>query len=688
MSTNQKIIKSLNVQAAASFVQAIQRETPHYVFAAKHTPFTEGDSGGSDQVLPVPQDSVLTATQAYNDMIFGRRINKDNVVAMIKRYEWRENTVYDMYKDTESELYNKQFYVVVDDINELNVYKCLYNNNNAPSTQRPSIKDIAPFESPQDGYTWKYMYTVDQFNQRLFATADFVPVVPNANVISAAVDGAIEVVAVQEGGSGYNNYTDGRFPDAGSIAINNNFQEFGLANNASDDDGFYNDCIIKMVDGDAANEYRLITNYVIRNGRKVITLDSEFNNTPGLNSGYEIFPSVFIYDVYGDVTANSVARAIISSTTGNSISRVEVLSPGAGYRGASATIKTIAINNPTGNAVIVPIMSPPGGHGSNVENELFGHYVGISASFSGGRAPLTVANDYRTIGLLRSPQFSRVEVKLDSSNRRGNFIPGEEVFRYKPIKLFGRVSVTTGNTTVTGSNTEFIDTLRPNDRVIITDGITNILANVQTLASNTNMIISANSKFTNSNCAIYLVDALRFGTVVDRGNSTSVTLSNVDPVGEETGAYLLGESSGCTAEINTNIFPNIFIGGRDADGFSGFNQLPYFVGNKSVAVAFIEDELLVQGTDPLLRASARMHSYDAGEALNQDRLYVTNILNTFDVSGANNIVGALSSASFVPLDKYNGEIEPNSGDILYLENLNPITRNVSQTETIKLIIEF
>ena len=685
MSINQKITKTLNVQAAETFVESLQRDTPYYVFAAKHTPFSESSGGGSDESPPVPLDNVFTSTQVYNDMIFGKRVKDDSVSSMIKRYEWRENAVYDMYSDSDPELYSKQFYVVVDDSVELNVYKCLYNNNNAPSTQRPSDKDTAPVESLLDGYIWKYMYTINQFNIRKFATAEYVPVTPNETITAAAVDGAIEVITVQEGGSGYNNYTSGIFPDAAAIAIGSDNRKFGLDSNASSVNGFYKDCIIKIVTGGAADEYRLITDFEIIAGQKVVTIDRAFNTRPSAEDEYEIYPNVFIYNVVGNIISECSARAIINANTGNSVSRIEVLDAGEGYRVASATIKTDTSVGVTGNAAITPVMSPPGGHGSSVNNELFGNYVGITASFVGNNIPLTTDNEYRTIGLLRAPQYSSVEVKLDSSNRQGTFVAGEEVYRYKPIKLFGKISVTADETTATGSNTEFIDTLRTNDRIIITDGIINTLANVQSIVSNTSVVLDTPSRFTGANCSLYLVDALRFGTVV-ASNSSTITLTNVDPVGIENSSYLLGNQSYCTAAVNRNAIPNITIGGRSADEFNGFNQLSYFVGSGDASVAFAEDELLYQGTDPLTRATAIMHSYLSDPELNKDRLYVTNITNVFETGIA--ITGNISQETFVPAYKYNGELVPNSGEILYLENLFPITRDEKQTETVKLIVEF
>ena len=70
-------------------------------------------------------------------------------------------------------------------------------------------------------------------------------------------------------------------------------------------------------------------------------------------------------------------------------------------------------------------------------------------------------------------------------------------------------------------------------------------------------------------------------------------------------------------------------------------------------------------------------------------------------SGTNVITGATSSATATPIASSstvnavvftsgysNPEIEPDSGDIIYLENRAPIARAADQTENIKLIIEF
>lgn len=685
MSINQKITSTLNVQAAESFVQSVQENAAYYVFAAKHTPFGVGQGGGSDETPPLPQDTVVSSIQVYNDMVFGKKIKNDSVINMIKRYEWVENSVYDMYSDSDTELSSKQFYVVIDDSVELNVYKCLFNNNGAKSSQKPFGKDNTPIEFPQDGYIWKYMFTVDQFNIRKFATSEYIPVTPNQEVANSAVAGSIEIITVDNSGAGYNNYTIGQFPDTSAIAVGSNLK-FGLDASASSIGTFYKDCLIRMTSGVATNEHRLITDYTITNGQKVITVDRAFNNRPNAGDEYEIFPNVFVYDVSGTSTANCVARAIVNSAIGNAISRVEVLTTGAGYRLATAKIKTANIVSVTSSAVVIPVISPPGGHGSNINNELFGRFVGISSSFIGNNAPLTANNDYRTVGVLKNPQFANVNIIIDDGSVTGSFITNEIVYRYKPVRLFGNVSIS-ANSLITGTDTTFIDTFRTNDRVIITNGISNIFANVQSIASDTLLTIDKDPVFTGSNCALYLIEPVRFGKVTDY-NSINISLTDVDPIGLEISSYLLGEVSYCTARVS-NTQPYITVNGRDADEFSAFNQLTALVGAFASAAEFIEDETIIQDTDDIdTSPTAMVHSFRDNPGSANDYLYVTNVSNVFDLNSGAIVRGLTSNAYFNARYKYNGEIVPDSGEILYLENLKPITRDFKQTETVKLILEF
>lgn len=100
------------------------------------------------------------------------------------------------------------------------VFKCLSNNYNwststeTPSTYMPEIGlggnlPTNPFIITDDGYKWKYMYTIPAGLKRKFFTADWMPVVNELQVTSSSVDGRIDIVDIINSGSGYNSNVPG-----------------------------------------------------------------------------------------------------------------------------------------------------------------------------------------------------------------------------------------------------------------------------------------------------------------------------------------------------------------------------------------------------------------------------------------------------------------------------------------------
>jgi Bacteriophage T4, Gp8 len=109
------------------------------------------------------------------------------------------------YNDTYPHFYN-QFYVR----NSYDqVYKCLFNNNGAPSTVMPQINlggqlPSNPWIETSDGYKWKYLYTIPSGLKQKFFTNEWMPVVNDPTVQSYAVPGRIDIVDIVAGGNGYN----------------------------------------------------------------------------------------------------------------------------------------------------------------------------------------------------------------------------------------------------------------------------------------------------------------------------------------------------------------------------------------------------------------------------------------------------------------------------------------------------
>jgi hypothetical protein len=79
------------------------------------------------------------------------------------------------------------------------------------------------------------------------------------------------------------------------------------------------------------------------------------------------------------------------------------------------------------------------------------------------------------------------------------------------------------------------------------------------------------------------------------------------------------------------------------------------------------------------------------ELSGRDVLFTTNIKNNFQVASGSSdgiVRGLTSNAAFIVNYKYGGDLTNDSGEIVYIENLNPISRNARQTETIRLTLEF
>jgi hypothetical protein len=135
-------------------------------------------------------------------MIFGKRIQSNDAHIMTRRIDWEANTIYDIYDHRDELLYDRDFYVVVHEGTQWDVFKCLENGDGAPSTVVPSRTNVGSdgedFYYPTDGYRWKYMYTSSDADFDKFATSTHMPVAVDANTSAQAVAGSIDTIVVTE----------------------------------------------------------------------------------------------------------------------------------------------------------------------------------------------------------------------------------------------------------------------------------------------------------------------------------------------------------------------------------------------------------------------------------------------------------------------------------------------------------
>jgi len=186
---------------ASEFLDSFAREdVSYYLFIGKILPWANEASPN------VGDTSIVTQKDAWNSMISAKRLRGDSVRLVIPRTAWTANVIYTPYDDNNPTYYtntSNKIYVVTAN-NE--VYKCIDNANTANSTIEPiGNNNNSGFVKMQDGYLWKYMFTVaSEVNDSAFVTSDYIPVPLTQVGTTAVVPGTIDRIIVTDPGFGYN----------------------------------------------------------------------------------------------------------------------------------------------------------------------------------------------------------------------------------------------------------------------------------------------------------------------------------------------------------------------------------------------------------------------------------------------------------------------------------------------------
>lgn len=151
---------------------------------------------------------------------------------------------------------------------------------------------------------------------------------------------------------------------------------------------------------------------------------------------------------------------------------------------------------------------------------------------------------------------------------------------------------------------------------------------------------------------------------------STLTVSNVNGIFLLT-QTVLGSTSGATANLQS------FVINGATKTFNTFDQRRKFTYTP-ISGTFLPDEAVYQ-TDVSI-ANGVFHSNDS------TYVYLTDIKGTLNI--ANTIIGQNSGASANLLSSFTGDLVVGSGEVIYLENINPITRSPSQSEAIKFVLQF
>jgi hypothetical protein len=547
-----------------------------------------------DNNPPILHDNDQTIDyDAYGNMIYGKRILYTDVARMVKRYDWISNTVFTKFSHDADDIFNHNFFTVVDDGSQYSVFKCLDNNNGSVSTTQPSYFQTSPsddFYFTADGYQWKYMYPITPVQFNKFATSDYIPVYSDANVVGNSINGSIDNIQVLNGGNNYIAYANGVLQEVGTRG---NPLSYSIdPANASTNTNFYNESVIKIVAGIGAGQQRKIVGYTIVGSQRIVTIDTAFEVEPTDSSSYEISPLITIS---GDGTG-AQARALVNSYS-NSVYAIEITERGRDYTYASVTISgnTGTVGN-NGGATCKVIISPTNGHGYDPAEELGCKFVCMSSTFDSVLANGKVLdeNDFRTLGVIRDPMFNKVTLNI--ANNSGLFADNEKITQSlgSPVASIvvtnpgsgyaANAAVVITGTSVAEANAVGISNSsgKINSVRLVNSGRGYITANVAISApqafsfdanaavSNTaDFITIANNVFQNNDVAVYTVAAgntalsgLTNNTsyYVVSANSTGLKLSstlngsaiNITSGSTESGHFLTGQTANAVIVLDTD----------------------------------------------------------------------------------------------------------------------------------------
>jgi hypothetical protein len=330
---------------------------------------------GNEELAPVPFDNQKEKYDIYDDLIAAKRITTKYARSVIRRYNWNPtpggNPIFDMWKPDysattdgfqtgkltatgASSLYEGKFYVMN---SNYEVFKCLYNGEipgqlSRQATYEPTTTPGAGQGTYSNGiykepantgdYIWKYMYSVTTDDVLKFVSTDFIPIAEKTNTSRLATEAA-------------------------------------------------------AVDGSI--EVTLVTN-------AGANLPNGTMYAPVIGDGTGAIVQII---VSGGIITKAVMQAKGSGYTYGTVPLVNGTGSGATAYGlfTSATLTTGAVTgvNSTTRGTVEPIISPQGGHGSNMEQELNAKRVmlNVRLTYDEGSGDFPVDNDFRRIGIIKDP---------------------------------------------------------------------------------------------------------------------------------------------------------------------------------------------------------------------------------------------------------------------------------------------
>jgi len=396
------------VELARSFYRDIKNNNDYFHFAVGRTiPWTD------DTVPETPIDSDAYVSEFRRSMMFTQRIDSADICMLSNRTDWVSGTVYDEYDDTYSavnqsnsgaqSLAEANFFVLTD---EFKVYKCISNNSNGNSTEKPTSTGTSVFELA-DSYNWKFMFQISASDQNKFLDADYIPVRKITGNPTHDVNGEVDSVTIAAGGSGYSSVPTAAIVGDGTGATGTATISGGAVTGVTitSSGSGYSFAFVAFTGGGGTNAAGLV---LLGDADSLPALQSAVEGAAVAGTvdrivlaagGLDYATGDVVISVTGDGTGGE-ASAYVNTTTG-ALTSIRVTNPGQNYSYASITITNTTA--PGTGASARAVISPQGGHGSNATRELFSNNLGLTVSFDDNtNKDLIVGNDFRQLALIKN----------------------------------------------------------------------------------------------------------------------------------------------------------------------------------------------------------------------------------------------------------------------------------------------
>ena len=467
---------------------------------------------------------------------------------------------------------------------------------------------------------------------------------------------------------------------------------------------------------------------------------------PNTLTAYQIGPTV---KITGDGTGAVAIATVNTSTNSQFIQSVTPISPGTGYSYANITI--IANSNYGTNGAVTPIIGPVSGHGGDPVRELGARYVGISVTLDTAANEnyyFPGYGQFRRIGILKNPQYNDVTVTVTdpdtynliiaNTTTVAGWVPGEVCYQSTSqtagiVADFDDTSVqiinvkgafTTGSISGLFSNTvanvQFVN-------VSTAAADTNVtFANANTLFGTANVVLSiSNTVYKLSNVSGQLaIDVDLYGDTYRYGTISAIALANnTVNIGSSYG-YRFNQTARITLTANTGSFtnneqvtqtfgPNIL---AQATVVTNTDEVDFSISG--VSGSFTVGQTITDNTSGAYAICTFANSsylkladispnsnFIVGHTINNgvgglatiQSIYPVLVVNgvdgtsSFQPSTNTTIVGQTSRAIGVcnnaSLIRY-PDLVRESGKVLYLESMSPVTRTLTSREQIALVIKF